>query len=123
MSNKPQITTFYTLESMRFHKISIMKAHLALLLTAFLFTWFVSSAFAQTTYTFATAGNWNVAANWGGGVVPPDPLPNSDFIVINANCTRSWYTTVNGTMTLNAGKKLQVHSVSEAIAKAFLKEK
>lgn len=92
-----------------------MKQYLTCTLIVVIFSAFTASVSSQTTYTFSTAGNWNVAANWTGGVVPPDPLPSGDFIVINANCTRSWFTTVNGTMTVNAGKTLTINSSLETI--------
>ena len=92
-----------------------MKQHFQSTFTAFVFTCLAFTAFGQTTYTFSTAGNWNGAVNWAGGVVPPDPLPSGDFIVIDANCTRSWYTTVNGTMTVNVGKTLTIFHSSEEI--------
>ena len=63
-----------------------------------------------TTYTFSTPGNWNIATNWTGGVVPPDPLPVGDAIVIAANCTRSWYTTINGSITVNASVTLTINN-------------
>jgi hypothetical protein len=56
-------------------------------LIAFLFSCLAAPIFAQTTYTFTTAGSWNVAGNWAGGNYPPQPLPSGDFIVIDANCT------------------------------------
>ncbi len=92
-----------------------MKQSLTCTLIALIFSALTATVFSQTTYTFETAGNWNVAANWADGVAPPDPLPNSDFIVINANCTRSWYTTINGTMTVNAGKTLTINNSIEAL--------
>ncbi len=102
--------------TVRFCKtFSTMKQRYAFALTVLIFSCLVSSAFGQTTYTFSTAGNWNVGTNWTGGAVPPDPLPVGDSIVINANCTRSWYTTINGTMTVNAGKILTIFHSSEPL--------
>ena len=66
-----------------------------------------------TTYTFSTAGNWNEASFWADGVVPPNPLSASDAIVIAANCTRTWYTTINGSITVNAGVTLTISHAAE----------
>lgn len=92
-----------------------MRQRYAFTLIALIFSCLATYSFGQTTYTFSTVGNWNVSTNWSGGVVPPDPLPVGDFIVINANCTRSWYTTINGTLTVNAGKTLTISNSSEPI--------
>lgn len=73
-------------------------------------------AMAQTTYTFNGASGftgWIVPENWTGGVVPPDPLPVGDAIVIAANCTRTWYTTINGTITVNSGVTLTITNAGE----------
>jgi uncharacterized delta-60 repeat protein len=34
-------------------------------------------------YAFNTSGNWNNPANWQGGVVPPNPLPEGSEVIIN----------------------------------------
>lgn len=73
------------------------------------------SAGAQTTYTFNTAGGWSNAANWSGGVVPPNPLPAGDAIVIAANCSHTWYLTINGSFTVNAGVTFTFYQAAEEI--------
>ncbi|MBL0356701.1 MAG: PKD domain-containing protein [Chitinophagaceae bacterium] len=35
------------------------------------------------TYTFTGNGNWNDAANWNSGHIPPSPLPATNNIIIN----------------------------------------
>lgn len=35
------------------------------------------------TYTFTGNGNWNVTANWQGGIIPPAVLPAGSSILIN----------------------------------------
>jgi serine protease AprX len=35
------------------------------------------------TYTFTGSGNWNVAANWEAGIIPPATLPAGSTILIN----------------------------------------
>jgi len=67
------------------------------------------------TFTGATGPGWSVAANWAGGVVPPDPLPAGEEIVIAANCTRTWYTTIDGTITINSGVTLTINHAAEEL--------
>jgi hypothetical protein len=73
------------------------------------------SAGAQTTYTFNTAGGWSNPANWSGGVVPPNPLPAGDAIVIAANCSHTWYLTINGSFTVNAGVTFTYSNAGEEL--------
>jgi len=77
----------------------------------------VQAACNSGTYTFTGAGGagWSVAASWAGGVVPPDPLPIGEEIVIAANCTRNWYTTINGTITINSGVTLTIYQAAEEL--------
>lgn len=67
-----------------------------------------------TTYTFTGTGNWNVAGNWSGNTVPPNPLPAGSAIVINhsagGNCTLNVSQTIaaGATLTVMTGKNLIV---------------
>ena len=36
-----------------------------------------------TSYTFNGTGNWNIAANWSGGIVPTSPIPSGTQVTIN----------------------------------------
>jgi Secretion system C-terminal sorting domain len=65
---------------------------------------FASNAHA-TTYTFNVAsGDWNVASNWQGNAIPPNPIPTGDIIDIPREHTAiipSGYTlTNNGTIAI-----------------------
>ncbi len=51
---------------------------------------------APTTYTFIGNGNWNIAANWANGIIPPTVLPAGDQIVI--------YPLANGECVLNVNQ-------------------
>ena len=42
-----------------------------------------NAASTAITYTFITSGNWDTPANWQGGVVPPNPLPEGSEVIIN----------------------------------------
>jgi subtilisin-like proprotein convertase family protein len=57
-----------------------------------------SSTPLATTYTFTGNGNWNVAANWSSGVIPPATLPANASIVINH--------TVGGNCILNVTQNI-----------------
>ena len=67
-----------------------------------------------TIYTFTGTGNWNVASNWSGNTLPPNPLPAGSSIVINhsagGNCTLNVSQTISpgATITVNTGKNLIV---------------
>lgn len=89
-----------------------MKHYFTLRLLALLFTGLVTNASA-TTYTFANAGNWNSFGTWVGDLLPPNPLPAGDFIVIDADCTLNLSRTINGTLTVNAGKTLTLSYTGE----------
>ncbi len=38
---------------------------------------------SSNTYEFTGSGNWNIAANWSNGIIPPAVLPANATIVIN----------------------------------------
>ncbi len=65
-------------------------------------------------YTFTGNGNWNVAANWAGNTVPPNPLPAGQSIVINhvdgGNCVLNVSQTISSgaSLTIQTGKNLLV---------------
>lgn len=67
-----------------------------------------------TTYTFTGSGNWNLASNWSGNTIPPNPLPANAAIVINhsagGNCTLNVAQTISAgsTLTVMTGKNLIV---------------
>ena len=54
------------------------------------------------TYTFNGTGNWTIAANWVGGVVPPSTLQTGDHVVINGSCI------LNTVITAIAGSSIIV---------------
>jgi hypothetical protein len=56
------------------------------------------SALLPATYTFIGNGNWNLASNWSGSVVPPPVLPNGSEIIINPS--------VGGTCVLNVAQSV-----------------
>lgn len=67
-----------------------------------------------TTYTFTGNGNWNVASNWSGNTIPPNPLPAGAEIVINhiagGNCQLNISQTIStgGSIKVLTGKNLLV---------------
>jgi hypothetical protein len=75
----------------------------------------VEAACNVGVYTFTGAGGagWSVAASWSGGVVPPNPLPVGEEIIIAANCTQNWYTTIDGSITINSGVTLTISNAVE----------
>lgn len=60
--------------------------------------------FNLTTYVFNGNGNWNVASNWVGGLMPPSPLPAGSEVIINPVTSA----TLNVPFTLSPGGKLTV---------------
>ena len=59
-----------------------------------------------TTYVFIGSGNWDVAANWLNGAIPPSTLPSGSEIYINP----SGSATLNVPVTIASGGKLTVIS-------------
>jgi hypothetical protein len=65
-------------------------------------------------YRFTGNGNWNVAANWSEGIIPPSTLPVSDQIVIDpvagGECVLNVTMTVSsaGNITVAAGKRFRI---------------
>jgi hypothetical protein len=65
-------------------------------------------------YTFTGSGNWDLAANWQGGIIPPNPLPSGEEIIINPSgageCVLNISQTINtgGKLTVNGVKKLRI---------------
>ncbi|MEO7311659.1 MAG: M36 family metallopeptidase [Chitinophagaceae bacterium] len=60
-------------------------------------------------YTFTGSGNWNVAANWSGGTIPPGILPAGCEIIVDPSsgqCILNVPQTVDvgGKITVKAGK-------------------
>lgn len=64
------------------------------------------------TYSFNFSGNWNTAARWSGGVIPPNPLPAGDEIIIKANCTQNVDVTISpgANMTINTSVTLTINA-------------
>jgi len=68
----------------------------------------------STTYTFIGSGNWNIAANWSNGIIPPAVLPQGDQIVIYpfaaGECVLNVTQTVPsaGSIVVVSGKKFRV---------------
>ncbi len=81
-----------------------------------------SIAFGQAIYTFngTTNANWNTASNWSCAGIgcttnnrPPNPLPSTDEIIINAQCNLTINYTISngGTLTVNSGSfRLRINS-------------
>ena len=42
----------------------------------------VAATLPKTVYVFSGNGSWNNAANWKNGLIPPNPLPSGQDIVI-----------------------------------------
>jgi hypothetical protein len=66
------------------------------------------------TYRFTGNGNWDVPANWAGGVAPPITLPAGDLIVIDpvagGECLLNITMTVpsSGSITVMSGKRFRI---------------
>ncbi len=66
------------------------------------------------TYTFIGNGNWNIAANWSDGNIPPAVLPAGDQIVIYPFATGECVLNVNqsissaGSLFVVSNKKLRI---------------
>ena len=81
----------------------------------------VMTAVAQTTiydaspsshsYTFNGTGNWTLATNWVGGVVPPSTLQPGDHVIINGSCILDIVVTANSgsSIVVAAGKSFFVN--------------
>lgn len=69
---------------------------------------------SSSTYTFVGAGNWNIAANWANGLVPPAILPVGDQIIIypfaNNECVLNVDQTISssGSLHVVSNKKLRI---------------
>jgi hypothetical protein len=61
----------------------------------------------STTYTFTGNGNWNLAANWANGAIPPNPL-NSGAIIIDP--APGGQCLLNISQTIQAGASITVRS-------------
>ena len=59
-------------------------------------------------YMFNGSGNWNDAANWTYGKIPPTPLPSGSEIMINSKSGGEC--TLNISQTISAGAKFTVMS-------------
>lgn len=75
---------------------------------------FTVTAAVPTTYTFTGNGNWNIASNWSGSIIPPANLTTGEIIinptapgaVCNLNITQ--IISGMGILTVNAGKNLLI---------------
>ncbi|MBC7867478.1 MAG: hypothetical protein H7X88_08080, partial [Gloeobacteraceae cyanobacterium ES-bin-316] len=65
-------------------------------------------------YTFTGNGNWDIAANWAGGLIPPAVLPAGSTIVIDPIVNGECILNINQQVTNGAyfnvltGKKLLI---------------
>jgi hypothetical protein len=59
-------------------------------------------------YTFNGNGNWSNAANWAGGVVPPNILTSPNEIIINPTAAGECLLQLASTQTIATGAKLTV---------------
>lgn len=66
---------------------------------------FITAA-VVTNFVFTGNGNWNSAANWQNGNIPPNPLPSGSSILINPSGTAECI--LNVPQTINAGASLRV---------------
>jgi len=60
---------------------------------------------SATTYIFSGNGDWNTAANWQGGLVPPNPT-GANTIIISGNATRAL-----NQLELSSGSTLSVTGI------------
>jgi ELWxxDGT repeat protein len=67
-----------------------------------------STAPIPNIYTFNGNGNWNVAANWVGGIIPPAILPAPSEIIINPISGGECFLQLNTAQTIASGAKLTV---------------
>ena len=68
----------------------------------------------SNVYIFNGSGNWNDAANWTYGKIPPTPLPSGSEIFVNpksgGECTLNTSQTISAgaKFTVMSGKKIQI---------------
>ena len=67
---------------------------------------------AGSVFTFVGSGNFNIAANWRGSQLPPNPLPTGYSIIINGTgeCILNIPQTISpgGKLTVGTNKKFKV---------------
>lgn len=65
-----------------------------------------NDGFITGAYIFTGAGNWDIPSNWAGGVVPPNPLPAGNEIIIDpsGDCI------LNVPQTISAGAKFTIRN-------------
>ncbi len=74
-----------------------------------------TGAIVTTDYTFTGNGNWNNAANWSGGKVPPSTVPSGSKVIISpqagGKCIINVPVTVStgATFTVKAGALLTIN--------------
>ena len=60
------------------------------------------------TYTFTGNGNWDDAANWSNGAIPPSPFPSTNSIIINH--TPGGKCILNVPLIIESGASLMVNT-------------
>ena len=66
------------------------------------------------TYSFTGNGNWNIASNWAGSLIPPATLPSGSHILIDppigGECVlnTSIIVSTGATLTVQSGKKFRI---------------
>ncbi len=81
-------------------------------LSLFIFSFFILSHSINGQDFILTGGNWSVASNWAGGVIPPNPFKVSS-ITIAGNATldiNSLTIGVDAIFTINSGVSLDITS-------------
>jgi len=74
-----------------------------------------TGAIVTTDYTFTGNGNWNNAANWSGGKVPPSTVPSGSKVIISpqagGKCILNVPVTISAgaTFTVKAGALLTIN--------------
>jgi hypothetical protein len=102
-----------------------MKANLRLLTLFFciLFSYSVNA----TDYLFTGNGQWTAAANWAGGIVPPNTIPAGSSVIvegdlsISVSCTNCSQKIDNlGTLVIASGGTLTIENLVQFIQKGSL---
>ena len=75
---------------------------------------FTVTAPLPAVYTFTGNGNWTVASNWSGSIIPPATLPSGEQIIINhttggvCSLNVTQIIAAGGILTINSGKNLLI---------------
>src|SRR5215204_2601724 len=90
-------------------------------LTAFVCA-FICYASSATDYIFTGNGDWTVASNWIGGLVPSAPISLGNTIIVRGNasvntactnCSANTLLTNSGTIIIAAGGTLTLQNLTQ----------